>query len=198
MSKIYVNNIGKVSMEIEGAELKFGGWFSNWSGRTDGVFHYNGIDRETGEGYRYFTVKVPAEFINEADGSTWTVDELANIGVPIKTYPGNPEKGYDDEHTLKVKVAYKFRDPIIRIDMAGDTIDYGKDDIHRLDTMAYEAPDIVLGFGKMNPDTGRRSCYLNEFYTTATVSRMALKHKKIEDDRFDDIPWEAPDMDDED
>lgn len=195
MSKIYLNANGRVTMEIEGAELKYGGWFSNWSGRTDGVFHYNGVDRDTGEGYRYFTVKVPAEFENQVDGKIWTVDDLAEIGIPVKTYPGNPEKGWDDEHTIKVKVAYKFRDPVVQVDMAGDIVHFGKDDIHRLDNMAYEAPDIVLGFGKVNPDNGRRACYLNEFYTTATVSRMSLKHKqaaeKDDEERYSDLPFEV-------
>lgn len=195
MSKFYVNNNGRVSMEIEGAKLKYGGWFSNWSGRTDGVFHYNGVDRETGKGYRYFTVKLPSEFVNEVDGNTWTIADLKELGIPVKTYEGNPEKGYEDEHTLKVKIAYKFKAPVVQVDMAGIIANYTEDDIHRLDNMAYEDPDIVLGFGKMNPDTGKRSCFLNEFYTSAVVSRMALKHRQPEEEERYDIPF---DMDDED
>lgn len=195
MAKYYINNSGRLTVEIESAELKYGGWFSNWSGRTDGLYHYNGVDRETGEGFKYFTVKIPSEFVNETDGNTWTVDDLASIGIPVKTFPGNPEKGYDDEHTLRVKVSYKFREPIVQVDMAGDIMNFGKDDIHRLDNMAYDAPDIVLAFGKANPDTGRRSCYLNEFYTTATVSRMSLKHRQAverdDEERYSDVPFEV-------
>lgn len=195
MSKFYVNSNGRVTMEIEGAELKYGGWLSNWSGRTDGVFHYNKVDRDTGEGYKYFTVKVPSEFINEVDGNTWTVDDLANIGVPVKTNPGNPEKGWDEEHTIKVNVSYKFKEPIVQIDMNGDIVHFGKDDVARLDNMAYEAPDLVLGFGKLNPDNGRRPCYLNEFYATATVSRMSLKHRQAaerdDEERYSDLPFEV-------
>lgn len=191
MAKYYLNTTGRISLEIEEAELKYGAWFSNWSGRTDGDFKYNGIDRETGEGYKYFTVKLPSEFINELDGNTYTVDDLAALGIPVKTYPGNPEKGYDDEHTLKVKVAFKFRPPTIQVDLAGDIDIYGESEVHRLDNLAIGNPDLVLGFGRVNDQTGRRACYLNEFYAKAMVSRMALKHKQRQEEN--DIPFDVDD-----
>ena len=191
MAKYYLNTNGRISLEIEEAELKYGAWFSNWSGRTDGEFKYNGIDRETGEGYKYFTIKLPSEFINELDGKTYTVDDLAELGIPVKTYPGNPEKGYDDEHTLKVKVAFKFRPPMIQVDVAGDIDVYGANEVHRLDNLAINNPDLVVGFGRINEQTGRRACYLNEFYAKAMVSRMALKHKRAQEDN--DIPFDPYD-----
>lgn len=183
MAKYYVHTEGRLGLEIEDAKLKYSSWHSNWSGRTDGVFHYNSVDRETGEGQKYFTVVIPAEFTDEVTGKTMTVDDLASMGIPIKTYPGDQEKGYDEEHTLRVRVSFKFRPPIVQLDMGGDIIHYGKDEVHRLDQLMVNNIDLVLGFGKVNPDTGRRPCYLNEYYASAVTSRMALKHKqKIEDD----------------
>ena len=197
MSKIYVDvdNNGKVTMTVKEANIKFRGWFCNFSGRTDGVYHYNNVDRETGEGYKYFTIKLPYEFTNESDGSTMTVNDLAALGIPVKKNPGNQEKGYDDEYTLKIMVVFRSQPPIIKIGFPDGEKDYGKEDVHRLDTMAYEPPIISLGFGRINPDTGRRKAFLNEFYTKAIVSRASLMWKEEHDDDIsDDIPF---DMDDD-
>lgn len=190
MAKFYISNDRRLSMEIEQADLKYGAWFSNWSGRTDGDFHYNGIDPDTREGYKYFTVKLPDEIYNEADGQTYSVDDLAAMGIPIKTYPGNPEKGYDDEHTLKVKVSFKIKPPIVQIDVGGDIDILDNSTVHRLDSLMIDKPDIVLGFGRMNEDTGRRSCYLQEFYAKACVSRMSMKHRRPAENDIDEDPFE--------
>lgn len=185
MAKFYINLEGRITMEIEAADLKYGAWFSNWSGRTDGDFHYNGVDPETREGYKYFTIKIPEIVHNELDGRDYTVDDLASIGIPIKTYPGNPEKGYDDEHTIKVKVSFKFKPPVVKVNI-GDTTDIlDNETCHRLDSLMIDKPDLVLGFGRINEQNGRRPCYLQEFYANAVVSRMAMKHMDIPADDED-------------
>lgn len=201
MAKYYLNNTGRLTLEIEGAELKYGAWFSNWSGKTEGKFHWNKIDPETGIGYRYFTVKLPSEITNEDDGQIYTIEDLKAMGLPIKTFSGDPERGWDDENTLKVSVSYKFTAPVVKVTVHGKTEEYsnkGDHIIDDLDSMAYEAPDLVLSFGRMNPNNGKRSCYLKEFYSTAVTSRMSLKHMAKEESadnvRYVDAPYD-PDED---
>lgn len=188
MAEFYIRNDRRLYMEIEQADLKYGGWFSNWSGRTDGEFHYNGIDPDTREGYKYFTIKLPEKVLNKEDGVTYTCDDLIAMGIPIDKYDKNEK--YDPEYTMKVRVSYKFKTPIIEVDAGGDidTLDYNT--CKRLDTLMINNPDVVISFGKKNEDSGRRPAYLDEFYCKACVSRMSMKHRRPAENDIDEDPFE--------
>lgn len=119
------------------------------------------------EGNRNFCVDIPAEGVLASDGSNkWlTVEELIDMGWPIKIHRAYGEEDAEPSYYLPVKVGFKYRPPVIYLVTGDKRISLGENNVDTLDGRQFSKVDLVVHPSvRQDWDTGETAitAYLSE------------------------------------
>ena len=119
------------------------------------------------EGNRNFCIDIPADGVMINDGSnTWmTVEELIDLGWPIKIHGGGREDGSEPSYYLPVKIGYKYRPPLVYLVVGNNRYEIGESEIDTFDGRQFSKVNLIVHPSvRPNYDTGENSitAYLAE------------------------------------
>lgn len=116
--------------------------------------NFSGIERtnpNTGRvvnsaGNRNFCVDIPVDGIMANDGSNkWlTVDELVELGWPIKAHASFGDEEEPPSYYLPIKVGYKFRPPTVYLVAGNKRHDIGEKEIDTFDGRQFNKVDLIV------------------------------------------------------
>lgn len=149
-------------LEIANAQIKWS--FSHFDGRAD-TFN--------DEGDHNFTVIIDDEM----------VDKLRSEGWNIKTFEGR-EEGDPPEHTLKVKISYRFEAPKIYIIKGNRKFRADESDLADIKRSTCEQIDVIITPSRwVQGNRTGISAYCKEMYAKIRESRFAQEYADYEEVR---------------
>lgn len=157
--------------------------------------NFSGVERvhsQTGrvvnsEGNRNFCIDIPADGVMANDGSNkwFSVEELIEMGWPIKIHQSFNDEDTAPSYYLPIKVGFKYRPPRVYVVIGDDRHEIGEDAIDTLDGRQFAKIDLIVHPSvRQNWDTGDVSitAYLAEgwFYMVMSPFEAAWKgaHKE--------------------
>lgn len=122
--------------------------------RITGRPNFSGAERthpQTGrvvnsEGNRNFCVDIPAEGVMVNDGSNkWmTVNELIDLGWPIKIHPAYGDEESEPSYYLPIKIGFKYRPPVVYLVSGDKRHDIGEREIDTFDGRQFSKVDLIV------------------------------------------------------
>lgn len=109
------------------------------------------------EGNRNFCVDIPADGVMTNDGSNrWlTVDELIEMGWPIKIHNAFSDEDTAPSYYLPIKVGFKYRPPRVYLVAGDDRHEIGESQIDTFDGRQFSKVDLIVHPSvRQNWDTG--------------------------------------------
>lgn len=140
-------------------------------------------------GNRNFCVDIPSDGVMINDGSNkWmTVDELIDLGWPIKIHQAFGEEETEPSYYLPIKIGFKFRPPTIYLITGNKRKDICEREIDTFDGRQFNKVDLIVHPSvRQNWDTGETAitAYLAEgwFYMSMSPFAQAWEEEHMDED----------------
>lgn len=163
--------------------------------RITGRPNFSGAERERGgrvvnsAGNRNFCVDIPADgvMVNDGSGKWLTVDQLIEMGWPVKIHQAYDDDNSTPSYYLPIKVGFKFRPPTVYLVAGNKRHTIGENEIDTFDGRQFSKVDLIVHPSvRQDWDTGDTAitAYLAEGWFHMILSPFA---QAWEDEHMDEV-----------